>query len=122
MPELTEGKHAGCFLVQDAPGTYSREEIIVVQGQKLNAGAVLGKITAGGKFRAVQPGGADGSEAAAGILWDNVDATDADQKAAVVQDGPVEVNGAELEWPAGITDPQKAAAIAELLARGIKLR
>lgn len=121
MPELSEGRHAGEFLVSEANGSRSRENVTVAAGQNLKAGAVLGKLTAGGEFRAVQPGGADGSEAAAGILWDSVDATAAAKPGvAIVRDA--EVNGAELEWPAGITDPQKTTAIGELAALGIIVR
>lgn len=40
--------------------------------------------------------------------------------AGIVRD--TEVNGNEIEWPAGITSDQKAAAIAELAAAGIIVR
>jgi len=42
---LTEGQHAGEFLVSEAPGRRSREEVAVITGQNLKAGAVLGQIT-----------------------------------------------------------------------------
>jgi len=46
MATLTEGQHAGEFLVSEANGRRSRETITVASGQDLSAGTVLGKITA----------------------------------------------------------------------------
>jgi len=45
MTALTESQHAGEFLVSEAPGRRSREEMTVILGQNLKAGAVLGQIT-----------------------------------------------------------------------------
>lgn len=44
MTLLTEGQHAGEFLVSDS-GTRSREAVTVLSGEDLSAGAVLGKVT-----------------------------------------------------------------------------
>jgi len=53
MANLTEGIHAAEFLVSEAPGHRSREEITVLSGQDLVAGQVLGKVTLGtGAFAA----------------------------------------------------------------------
>jgi hypothetical protein len=113
MTVYTEDTHAGEFLVSEANGHLSRETITVLSGQDLAAGAVLGKVTASGKYRAVQPGASDGSEVAAGVLYDAIDATEADTVgAAIVR--LAEVNAAELVWPAGITGGQKTTALSEL--------
>lgn len=45
MTTLTEGQHAGEFIVSEAPGRRSREKVTVISGQNLKAGAVLGQIT-----------------------------------------------------------------------------
>jgi hypothetical protein len=45
MTVLTEGKHAGEFLVSEGPGWVSRDAINVAVGQNLVAGQVLGKRT-----------------------------------------------------------------------------
>lgn len=45
MTTITEGQHAGEFLVSEAEGSRSRDAITVASGQNLSAGAVLGKIT-----------------------------------------------------------------------------
>jgi len=45
MTTLTEGQHAGDFVVSEAVGSRSREQVTLVSGQNLSAGAVLGQIT-----------------------------------------------------------------------------
>ena len=113
MANFFEDTHAGEFLVSQGPGNVSRENITVLSGQNLKAGAVLGLITVSQKYRELQPGATDGSEVAAGVLYDAVDASLADTLGvAVVR--LAEVNAREIVWPAGITAPQKTVAIAEL--------
>jgi hypothetical protein len=93
----------------------------VLSGQNLQAGAVLGKVTASGKYKVLAPAAVDGSEAAAGILYDAVDASSADSEAvAIVR--LAEVNAAELVWPAGITGGQKTTALGQLVALTIIAR
>ena len=55
MPELQEGRYAGEFVVSEGNGKISRETIIVLSGETLEAGAVLGKVTASGKYKALDP-------------------------------------------------------------------
>lgn len=121
MTTLTEGRHPGEHLVSEANGTRSREVVTLITGQNLAPGTVLGKITASGKYTQLAPGAADGSEAAAAVLFAEVNATAAD-KAAVVNVRDTEVAGAALTWPAGITGGQKITATAELKLLGIVLR
>jgi hypothetical protein len=82
----TMGGRAAEFLLSEAPGTLSREEITVVSGQNLVSGTLLGKVTASSKYIAYDDGAdpADGSETAAGILLYDCDATDGDQKAVMI--------------------------------------
>lgn len=47
MPVLTEARHAGEFILSEANGTRARENITVLSGQKLAAGAVLGRVRHG---------------------------------------------------------------------------
>jgi hypothetical protein len=113
MPVLTEGRYAGEFIVSEGNGRISRETITVLSGQNLQAGAVLGKVTASGKYKALDPAAADGSQSAAVILYEAVDASAADAEGvAVVR--LAEVNAAELVWPAGITSGQKTTALGQL--------
>lgn len=120
MATLTEGRHAGEFIVSEANGARSREAMTIDAGS-LEAGTVLGRVTATGKYVALAPGSEGGSEAAAGILYAAVDATAADAEGvAIVRDA--EVNGAELTWPAGISGSDKTAAVAALAALGVIVR
>ena len=47
----TEGRYAGEFIVSEGNGKISRETTTVLSGQTLQAGAVLGKVTASGNTR-----------------------------------------------------------------------
>jgi hypothetical protein len=123
MTTLTEGKHAGGFLVWEVLRDYTRETITVASGAgKLEPGTVLGKITTGGKYVALTPAATNGSQTAAGILWGSVDATSTDAPGIVVLRGPALVNRHELVWPDGATDAQITAASTALTALGIVLR
>jgi hypothetical protein len=63
----------------------------------------------------------DGSEVAAGILFDAVDASDAALPGVgIVRNA--EVNGDEITWKTGISDGDKAAGIVALAANGIIVR
>lgn len=79
--------YTGEFLLSEANGSISRDEIVVASGAgDLAAGTVLGKITASGKYTvydaAVDP--ADGSETAVGVLYAPVDATSADAAGVMI--------------------------------------
>ncbi len=120
MTTITENNRAGDFLLSEANGTYSRENEILATGNDLQAGAVLGQITASGKFTVLAPAAEDGSEDAAGILLATTNATADTAVVVVVRDA--EVKADQLVWPAGITTNDKNAAIAQLAALGIVLR
>lgn len=81
----TEAIRSGEFLLSEGNGHISREEITIASGAGvLQAGTILGKVTASGKYIAYSDAAADGSETAAGILYGQVDATSADAKAVAV--------------------------------------
>ena len=123
MTTLTEGKHAGGFLVWEVLRDYTRETVTIASGAgKLAPGTVLGKITTGGKYTVLTPGASNGSQNAAGILWVGVDATDADAAGVVILRGPAIVNRHELVWPEGATEAQITAATTALATIGIILR
>lgn len=119
MTVKTEGVHAGGFLVSDANKTRSREIVTILSGEVLTAGTVLGKLTASGKYVGLAaPGGTDGSDTVAGVLWDNVDATDGDvEVTAIVRDA--EVNEHELVFADDLDTGDRAAALDGLRAIGI---
>jgi len=123
MTILTEGKHAGGFLVWEVLRDYTRETVTIASGAgKLEPGAVLGKITTGGKYTGLAPTASNGSQNAAGLLWAGVDATAADAPGVVILRGPTLVNRHELVWPEGATAAQISAATTALVALGIVLR
>jgi len=123
MTTLTEGKHAGGFLVWEVQRDYTRETVTIASGAgKLKPGTVLGKITTGGKYTGLAPAATNGSQNAAGILWGAVDATDADAPGVVILRGPAIVNRHEIIWPEGATEAQITAATTALAALGIILR
>jgi len=123
MTMLTEGKHAGGFLVWEVLRDYTRDTVTIASGAgKLEPGTVLGKITTGGKFTALVPAATNGSQNAVGLLWDAVDASTADAAAVVVLRGPAIVNRHELIWPDGATEAQITAATTALATIGIILR
>ena len=123
MATLTEGKHAGGFLVWEVLREFNRETITIASGAgKVAPGTVLGKITTGGKFTGLAPAATNGSQNPAGILWAAVDASAADALGVVIQRGPAIVNRNELVWPAGATEAQITAATTALAALGIMLR
>jgi hypothetical protein len=123
MPFTTkvEGKHTGEFIASEANGTQSRDLGTLASGQTLQAGTVLGRITTGGNLTQWNPGAADGSQNAMGVLYDNVDAS-AGAVTVVFIARMAEVNDKELVWFATATAPQKAAARTALQALTILVR
>lgn len=122
------GPGTACYLVSEANGTRSREVVTIAQGQNLLPGALLGKVTATGKYVAVDPangsgegGTPDGSQTAVAVLFAAVDTTAA-EKPGVITARDAEVAAHALDWPAGTTEPQKTAALAQLAAVGIVAR
>src|SRR5262245_52025737 len=120
MPNKTESVHAGEFLISEANGHQSREEVTILANQVLKAGQVVGKITASSKYKDYDNAAADGSEVAAGVLFDAVDATGADKKGVIIE-RDAEVNADLLNWGAE-AGGDITAGIADLLARQIKVR
>lgn len=122
MPTLTQGKNLGDLLKYEAPNLYSRDAAVLAAGQNLQLGSVLGKKTADGKFYALAPAAADGSETAVAVLANDVDATLIDRVDAILIARHAIVASGALIWPAGITSLQKTTAIDQLKALGVLVR
>lgn len=123
MTTLTEGKHAGGFLIWEVLRDYTRETVTIASGAgKIAPGTVMSKITTGGKYTGLAPTASNGSQTAAGILWADVDASDADALGVVILRGPAIVNRHEIVWPDGATEAQIATATTALAGLGIILR
>lgn len=115
MTTLTEATcAAGEFILSEANGDRSREEITVVSGQDLAAGTVVGIITASGKYSAYDNGNADGTETAAGVLYAAVDASAADTAGVVI------VRDAEVD--SSMLTGSDANGVTDLAALGVIVR
>jgi len=117
MSAKTEPNSVGDWLLDEfgAPN-YCREEITVVSGQNLVSGAVLGKISSGGKYAAYDNDAATGVETAAGILLHAVDASSADKPGVAIRRGPCLVSKSGLTWKSTQHADDIAAGLADLLA------
>ncbi|PIT68284.1 head decoration protein [Bartonella tribocorum] len=91
----------------------SNEEVVFASGAFIEAGTIMGKITASKKYTPLNPAASDGSQIPAGISFATVDATEADQRAMMTA-RLCTVKASELLWPDAITDEQKSAAIQSL--------
>lgn len=126
MDNKTEGARDLAFLLSEANGKRSRNVATIVSGEGVvEAGTVIGKVTASSKF-AVSPNaevvGKEGAETATAVLAYTVDATDADVDGVVI-DLDAEVKGPELIYHASVDDDAKKAAKAtQLAAVGIRVR
>lgn len=120
-PKIETLPHDGGFIVSEL-GTYSREIITIVSGQNLQAGAVLGKITASGKYTAYDNGASDGEEAAAGVLFGDIDATDGDVEGTGFLRGPGELHEGRLVFDSGQDGAAIAAGKVDLVALDFILR
>ncbi len=121
MPVLNEQNHLGDWLKYEAESLYSRDEVVVVSGQDLATGTVVGIITASGKVTQLAPAASDGSENTAGLLLLPVDASLADKGGVIIARHAI-CSDMKLIWPVGITAPQKTTAIGQLKTLGILVR
>ena len=121
-PVLTEGLNLGDLLKYEAPNLYSRDQVTVAAGQVLALGAVVGVVTAAAKVKAVDPSATDGTQVAAGVLIQAVDANLADRDDGLIVARHAIVADHALVWPTGITVAEKKSAIAQLKAIGVLVR
>jgi hypothetical protein len=123
MPALTQTLNLGDLLkYEEGRLNYSRDQVTVAAGQNLELGAVVGRITASGLITRFDPAATDGSEVPVGVLLDVCDATliNRDDGLLLARHGVVASHA--VTWPAGLTAPQKAAALAALEVHGILVR
>jgi hypothetical protein len=123
MTTLTEGRHTAEYLLSEAHGHRSRDNIKIASGSGVvKVGAVLGQVTASGKFKPHDPAAEDGSQNAVAVNYAQIDATAADV-VAVAHVRDCEVRASELVLNAATdTDAEKAAVYASLASVGIIVR
>lgn len=88
------------------------DTVTVVSGQVVQRGAVLGQITASGKYALATSGASDGSQNPSVIAADNIDASQGDVLGGVYIAG--EFNGNALTLGSGITLAAAKAAFRPL--------
>lgn len=116
MPNIIETGRVSDWLKREADSLYSREEVTVISGAgELASGTVLGKITASGKYTPVTVAAVDGSEDAAGILLEAVDATAADAPAVIIARDAI-VSNQGLTYGADVDTANERAAVHAALA------
>lgn len=123
---LQNRTRGGGFVASEANFYRSRDKVTIAGGTGgaglVLAGTVLGKLTSGGKYVPSPASGADGSQTAIAILWDDADATAGDVVAAVIS-RDAEVRAADLTYEATVdTDNEKDAKHTQLAAVGIIVR
>ena len=117
----TEGVYPAEFIISEAQGTRSRDVGTLASGNNLVAGAVLGIVTASGKYAEHDPAQTDGTEDAVAVLYADIDASAADADCVVVS-RDTEVDGNQLAWITGISAGDKTDGITSLLGKGIVVR
>lgn len=124
MTVKTEGRHAAEFILSEANNTRSRDTATVASGQDLVAGQVVefsggNLIAASGDLES----NGDITTAVAGIMFDNVDASDGSVSGAVYIARDAEVSEDNLTFPTeSSAGGEKAAAIESLATLGIIVR
>ena len=120
MTVLTQPPTMGDMLKYELNPNFTRETITLLAGAVYPVGAVLGKITASGKYKLATSGGTDGAQTAAAVLLYAVDAAEADATANILARGPAIVSKAALVFDATVDDAAKAATKhGQLAALGI---
>ncbi len=123
---LTSPATLGDLVKRESDPDYTRETVILKAGTAYPLGAVLGRITADGKYTfspAASTTGTEGAEIACTVLLHAVPASDTDTQAVVLARGQVIVADRALAFDASVAD---AAALSlkhqQLAAHGIVVR
>ena len=120
MTVLTQPPTMGDVLKYELNPNFTRETVTLLAGTAYPVGAVLGRITANGKYKLATSSGSDGAQTAAAVLLYAVDATTADATAIILARGPSIVSKAALVFDATIDDAAKIATKhGQLAALGI---
>ena len=118
MVTYKEGPHAQQFILDEANGQRSRDNIEVAEGQEFLPGAIL---AGGAGGYTVWTGGAAAGGLAIAMYGAKREAgADVVKISAITRDA--EVNRHAMPWPDGTDDADMAAAAVELAKQGIILR
>lgn len=115
MATLTEGKYSAEFLLTEANGTISREQVtIAAAAPAMVPGTLVGKITASGKYTVYSDAAADGTQVAAGVLYHGVPDSASDQRGLII--------ARDAEVISSLLTGSDANGLADLKALGIIAR
>jgi len=109
MTVLTQPPTLGDILKYELNPNYTRETVTLLAGTAYPIGAVLGRITASGKYKLATSGGTDGAQTAAAVLLYPVDASGADGHGIVIARGPAIVSKAALVFDSTVDDGAKTS-------------
>ena len=116
----------GDLVKRESDPDYTRESVTLKAGTAYPLGAVLGRITADGKYTfspAASTTGTEGAEIACAVLLQPVDATAADTQALVLARGQVIVADRALAFDASVADAAaQSLKHQQLAAHGIVVR
>lgn len=127
MSTNTETQHTGEFILAEPEPLISREvvTVTVAAATRLQPGHVLAKLSADGSYVEYDNAGSDGSQEAAGILYNELDnrsgEAEADFSATVIV-RLAAVRKADLKWFTGAGAGDKTAAYADLAGSQIIAR
>jgi hypothetical protein len=123
MNVLRQPPSMGDVLKYELNPNFTRESVMLLAGTDYPVGAVLGRITASGKYKLATSGGTDGAQTAAAVLLYAADATSADAVGLVIVRGPAIVSKAALVFDATVDDAAKTTTKhGQLAALGILAR
>lgn len=122
MTAITNDLTLGDLLKYEEENLYSRNQVTVVSGQNLKLGTVIGRVSVTQKVKALDPSATDGSEVAAGVVLQSIDASAAEKTNGLIVSRQAIVADHALVWPVAITTEEKTAAIAQLEAIGVLVR
>lgn len=119
----SETNRLGDVLKFEAEKAYSREQVTFgtdAGAAMLYVGTVVGKVTASGKYKVLAPAATDGTEAAAGVVVQEITLSASADMQGVIVNKFAKVAKSALIFPSGATTGQKATAIAQLEVLGIE--
>ncbi|MBF0354961.1 MAG: head decoration protein [Alphaproteobacteria bacterium] len=126
MPVLVAPPTLGDLLKFELNASFNREAVTLKAGTAYPLGAVLGRITASGKYRfssAAEVVGDEGAESAVAVLLVAVDASAGDATGLIAARGPVILSEAALVFDASVDQlAEKDVKKTQLAALGLVTR
>ncbi|MBI5121334.1 MAG: head decoration protein [Rhodospirillales bacterium] len=126
MPVLVAAPTLGDLLKFELNASFNREAVTLKSGTVYPLGAVLGRITASGKYRlspAAEVVGDEGAESAVAVLLEAVDASSGDATGLIAARGPVILSEAALVFDASVDQAaENDAKKTQLVALGLVTR